>query len=47
MTILILGILIFSLLIIYSSCVISSRISKNEELEKIKVVIDEFDRTKE
>ena len=39
--------IIFSLLIIYSSCVISNRISKNEELEKIKVVIDEFDRTKE
>ena len=43
MTFLIISIFVISLLILYSSCIISSRCSKKEELQEIEVIVDEIE----
>jgi len=43
MTFLIIGIFVIILAILCTSCMISSRYSKKEELQKIEVIVDEVD----
>lgn len=43
MTFLIICIFVIFLLILYASCIISSRCSKKEELQQIEVIVDEIE----
>ena len=43
MTILILSVFVICLLILCASCIISSRCTKEEELQKIEVIVDEIE----
>ena len=43
MTFLVIMIFVISLSILYSSCIISNRCSKREELQKIEVIVDEIE----
>lgn len=43
MTFFIISFFVIGLLILYASCIISSRCSKKEELQEIEVIVDEID----
>lgn len=43
MTFLIISIFVIILLVLYSSCIISGRCSKKEELQEIEVIVDEIE----
>ena len=43
MTIFIISVFVIVLLILYASCIIASRCGKEEELQKIEVIVDEIE----
>lgn len=43
MTFFIISTFVIGLLVLYTSCIIASRCSKNEELQEIEVIVDEIE----
>jgi len=43
MTIFIISVFVIGLLILYTSCIIAGRCSKEEELQTIEVIVDEIE----
>lgn len=43
MTFFIISIFVIGLLVLYTTCIISGRYSKEEELQKIEVIVDEIE----